>query len=399
MTTPEDPRWEALLARWTHGAAERERDHTLLFEAVDDLRSVRFGAARLPRALGGGDVTLPELFARLVTLARADANLAHVWRGHIAFVEGLLLDGLETDAAARWVPRLATGAVVGNAFSERQETAELHTRLTRRADRILLTGTKHYTTGSLYADWIHVAALDGDDRVSLAVPAHAPGVQIIDDWDGFGQPLTGSGTTVFDGVEVDPAEIDVRGGDGIERWRYIGAIYQLSLLSVIAGIAQRATDDTVAFVRPRRRTFGFAGESLPREDPLVQHVVGEVSAAASAARRVVLSLAADLEAARHAALAGDTQPLADIELEVYRAQHTVPGLVLDATTRLFEVGGASAVARTAGLDRHWRNVRTIASHNPVAQRVRAVGRYDLTGQSPAWSPPASPAEPRTEVPA
>jgi alkylation response protein AidB-like acyl-CoA dehydrogenase len=393
-TTRDDSRWEALLARWAHGAAERERDRTLLFDAVDDLRALRFGAARLPVALGGEGVTLATLFARVVALARADANLAHVWRGHIAFVEGLLLQGVDSDAAARWVPRLATGAMVGNAFSERRETAELETRISRRDGRILLDGTKHYTTGSLYADWIHVAALDGDQRVSLAVPATAAGVRILDDWDGFGQPLTGSGTTVFDAVEVSPADIDVRDGDGVERGRYIGAIYQLSLLAVIAGIAQRATDDTVAFVLPRRRTFGFAGETLPREDPLVQHVVGEVSAAASAARRLVLSLAADLESARDAALAGDPVPLADIELEVYRAQHTLPALVLDAATRLFEVGGASAVSRTGGLDRHWRNVRTIASHNPVAQRLRAVGRYDLTGNRPAWEAPAAA---RTEV--
>lgn len=395
MTTPDDPRWNALLARWAEGAAERERDRTLLFDAVDDLRAVRFGATRLPASAGGEGLSLPELFGRVIRLATADANLAHVWRGHIAFVEGLLLDGLDTDAAARWVPRIATGAMVGNAFSERQETAELQTRLLRRGDRVLLEGTKHYTTGSLYADWIHVAALDDDIRVSLAVPAHAPGVRLIDDWDGIGQPLTGSGTTVFDAVEVDPAEIDGRDRESIGRWRYLGAVYQLTLLAVIAGIAQRAVDDTVAFVRPRRRTFGFAGETLPREDPLVQHVVGEVSAAASTARRVVLSLAADLDAARDAAAGGDPEPLADVELEVYRAQHTVPALILDATTTLFEVGGASAVARTAGLDRHWRNVRTIASHNPVAQRIRAVGRYDLLGERPTWQAPAAP----TAIPA
>jgi alkylation response protein AidB-like acyl-CoA dehydrogenase len=63
--------------------------------------------------------------------------------------------------------------------------------------------------------------------------------------------------------------------------------------------------------------------------------------------------------------------------------------VLAATTKLFEVGGASATARQLGLDRHWRNVRTIASHNPVAQRVRAVGRFELDGTAPAWAPPAA----------
>ena len=116
----------------------------------------------------------------------------------------------------------------------------------------------------------------------------------------------------------------------------------------------------------------------------MQHGVGEVSAAASASRRVVLSLARDLDAAR---LTGaDLQPL---QLEVYRAQRVVPQLVLEATTALFEVGGASAVSRGLSLDRHWRNVRTLATHNPVAQRTRAVGQFELIGTLPDFGAPGA----------
>jgi alkylation response protein AidB-like acyl-CoA dehydrogenase len=396
MSTDDD--WTALLAEWRSGARAREEDRELLFAPVARLRDLRFGAHRLPAAQGGGGADLTDLFARIVSLAEADSNLAHIWRGHIAFVEGLRWDGLQTHAAARWIPRLLAGDVVGNAFSEQRETAELATRLRRDGDRLSLHGTKHYTTGSIYADWIHVAALDEHDRrVSLTVAARAEGVRIVDDWDGFGQPLTGSGTTEFEDVAVDPADVagipDEEGPGLLDRHRYIGSIYQLSLLAVIAGIARRAVDDTADYVRPRRRTFGFAGETRPAEDPLVQLVVGEISAAASAARRLVLGLAADLGPAADAARAGHGAELARIELEVYRAQHTIPELVLAATTKLFEVGGASATARALGLDRHWRNVRTIASHNPVAQRVRAVGRFELDGTAPAWAPPAAPAAP------
>ncbi|MCC4909177.1 acyl-CoA dehydrogenase family protein [Microbacterium sp. cx-59] len=389
MTLDDD--WTTLLTTWRAGASERERERELLFTPVEQLRKLRFGAFRLPTALGGAGASLPALFARVIALAETDSNLAHIWRGHIAFVEGLHWDGLETDAAARWLPRLAAGDIVGNAFSEQRETAALTTRLHRTDSGLTVSGTKHYTTGSIYADWIHVAALDDEDRrLSLTVPARAPGVRIVDDWDGFGQLLTGSGTTIFQDVAVAPDDVAGDGDPGIDRHRYIGSIYQLSLLAVIAGIAQRAVSDTADFVRPRRRTFGFAGETRPAEDPLVQLTLGEVSAAASAARRLVLSLAADLEPAAQAARAGDGADLARLELEVYRAQHTIPELVLAATTQLFEVGGASATARQLGLDRHWRNVRTIASHNPVAQRVRAVGRFELDGTAPEWAPPAAP---------
>lgn len=392
-----DP-WNDLLGRWRAGAAERERLRELPFAAVDELRTQRFGALRLPRAAGGADATLAELLGRIVQLAEADSNLAHIWRGHIAFVEQLRWDGWDSDAGARWLPRLAAGEVMGNAFSERAETAELTTRLVDTGhDGLRVTGTKHYTTGSLYADWVHVAAIDAaGERVALAVRADAAGVRIIDDWDGFGQPLTASGTTILDAVAVDPADVFRVTPEDEDRHRYLRGVYQLSLLAVVAGIAQRAVADTVAFVRPRRRTFGHAGETRPIDDPLVHLVVGEISAAASAARRVVLGVATDLE---EAASRRDTDLLAEAELDVYRAQHTVIESVLAATSRLFEVGGASATSRERALDRHWRNVRTIASHNPVLQRVAAVGRFELDGTRPAWAAPGAATRVAASVPA
>jgi alkylation response protein AidB-like acyl-CoA dehydrogenase len=371
------------LERVAQEAVEREQQRTLLHAEVAELLALGFGAQRLPVEAGGAGVSLEALFARLIDLSAADANLGHLWRGHVAFVEGLLLDG--PAASTRWTDRVAAGDFVGNAQSERQETGAIITRLDRGPDGITLTGTKYYTTGSIYADWIHLAALDGDVRVELTVSTRRGGVRSVDDWDGFGQPLTGSGTTTFDAVPVDADDIDSPAhGEG--RWPYLGSILQLHLVAVVAGIAQRALDDTVAYVRPRRRTFGFAGETLPREDPLVQLVVGELSGAARVARRLVLSVAAELgDAVRRGS---DPEELRALQLEVFRLQEVVPRLVLEASTRLFEVGGASAVSTRAALDRHWRNVRTLASHNPVAQRTRAIGQWELLGTLPEWKAPA-----------
>jgi alkylation response protein AidB-like acyl-CoA dehydrogenase len=46
---------------------------------------------------------------------------------------------------------------------------------------------------------------------------------------------------------------------------------------------------------------------------------------------------------------------------------------------LFDIGGSSAVKQSANLDRHWRNARTLASHNPTPYKARAVGDYLLNG--------------------
>lgn len=52
---------------------------------------------------------------------------------------------------------------------------------------------------------------------------------------------------------------------------------------------------------------------------------------------------------------------------------SIEDVALRAATRLFEVGGASATRESAHLDRHWRNLRTLFSHNPTVYKARVIG--------------------------
>ena len=371
-------------------AVEREQSHTLLYDEVRALQSIGFGSVRLPAEHGGLGLSFEQLVERLILVASADSNLAHLYRGHIAVVEEIVA-GYDADDANRdaWIQRIARGEFVGNAQSEKQETGDITTRVERDGNRILLTGRKFYTTGSIYADWIRLAALDGETRVGVTVSTKDPGVESIDDWDGFGQPLTGTGTTVFERVAVDPADIIVS-GEHPARGHHIASVFQLILLAAAAGIGRAALRDAVEFVRPRRRIFGFPGETPPREDTLVQETIGSVSARADAAVRLVVSGARDVDRATERYAAGDEDAYADLLIDVYRLQQIVAPLVLDAATEIFEVGGASAVSTKTALDRHWRNARTVHSHNPAAQRRRVVGDFELNGTRPDFRAPGAP---------
>lgn len=379
-----DAALDAVLAEIREGVVQREQDRQLPHEIIRQLQALGLGRSRVPLELGGEEASLEIVFERLIRLAAADSNVAHAYRGHIAFVEELLLAS-ESGHRDRWLGRIAGGALIGNAQSERKETADTSTTVERVDGELRLNGTKYYTTGSIYADWIQLSALFEEQRVSVVAPATHAGTRIIDDWDGFGQQLTGSGTTIF--ADVPVAEEDLREYEaGGTREAYLAGVFQLVLLAVVAGILDSAVADTVEFVRPRRRIFGFAGETLPREDPLVQSVVGGISSAAHTVRQVVLASARDLGAAIDAHRRGEDAHDAVVaaQLDVFRAQQVLLPLALQATSELFEVGGASAVGRGFALDRHWRNIRTIASHNPAAQRRRALGDYVLNGRVPTW---------------
>lgn len=306
-------------------------------------------------------------------------------RGHVAFVE--TQRGLpDSQTRSEWLTRIAGGDILfGNAQAERSDTSDVSTTLTERDGRLLLNGRKFYSTGTLFADWIWSGAKFGEVPVALAVRADAIGVTRVDDWDGFGQRLTGSGTTIFDDVEIDPAHVlPWTENDEGRPLSYTQALYQLILLATLAGISRAVVRDAVAFVKPRTRTFGVPGTSLPREDPLVQQVVGRLGGIRFAVESTVL------EAVRQLGRVDETRRHDDTDAARYdaalatafEAQQVVLPLVLEATTLLFEVGGASAVSESLGLDRHWRNARTIATHNPAIQRARILGDLYLNDTPP-----------------
>ncbi|MEU4313093.1 acyl-CoA dehydrogenase family protein [Nocardia sp. NPDC024068] len=368
------------------GAVEREIDRRLAHDEVRRLREARFGALRVPVENGGFGASVRQLFRQLIELAAAESNLPQALRVHFVFVEDQLL--AEAGAGReRWLRALSEGTLIGNAITEPGVGAvdRYATRLTRAGDGWVLNGTKYYSTGSLYADHILVAADRDGERVGLLVAADAEGVRQHDDWDGFGQRLTASGTTEF--TEVAVAEEQILGpGYGVAGPTYSTAYLQLVQLAVLAGIAQRAERDTREWVARRRRGYTHSAADLPRHDPLVQQVIGRLSAAAFSARANVLAVA-DLLDEVLAAGARDESALVALELASAQAQLAVIDTVLPATSELFEVGGASLTAEGLRLDRHWRNARTISVHNPAIQKARAVGDHLLNGtELPfAWS--------------
>jgi alkylation response protein AidB-like acyl-CoA dehydrogenase len=399
-------RFRPIFARIAEGAVERERTRTLPYEQVDWLRKAGFGALRIPVSEGGSGATLPQLFSLLVELGEADSNLVQILRAHLAFVE-LRLNNEDQEQRALWFGRIVRGDLIGAAMAERTEATETTLALTRDGETSRLNGRKFYCTGTLYADWVSAAATDGEQRISVLTPTTQPGVTRIDDWDGFGQRMTGSGSTLFDNVEVSEENILRRFNLGEAKAdSYITAFYQQMHLAAFAGIGRAVLRDAVAFVQAKTRAFGVPGLSEPRADPLVQRVVGRISSLAFTLEAIVDRVSAALQAAHEAWLDGEREGPAFVSADIraYQGQQAAIPLVLEAASLLFEVGGASATAESRALDRHWRNARTVASHNPAIARERLLGDHFLNGVNPReewaarWKDAAAKtsAEPQTE---
>jgi len=120
------------------------------------------------------------------------------------------LERIRRTAVSRDIGRLAhlaKGATAGSDFSKTGDAkvGSFSNRLRRNGDQWLLNGRKYDTTGSLFADWIHLPAADDEGEVVNAlVSTRARGVTILNDRDGFGQSLTASGTVIFDASRAKP---------------------------------------------------------------------------------------------------------------------------------------------------------------------------------------------------
>lgn len=386
-------RFAPALALIAAGSLDRELHRELPFEAVDTLDELGFGALRVPTEFGGAGASVETLIRIVIDVAEADSNVAQLYRSHLGFVESLHFQ--RPARRDHWYPRVVAGETVGNASTERTGNAlgSLNTTLRHHGGAWELSGTKFYTTGTIFSDHTRVSAAraDGPGRRFAVVPTDAPGVSIKDDWDGFGQRLTGTGTTTFDRVKVAPEGIFER-TEGSPEAVHEAAFFQLVLLAVLAGIARAARRDAVAAVAGRKRSFN-TGSGVPfREDSLIQEGVGRLSAKAFGAEAAVLAAARALDEGLAAlALAGadehdfQGQPPYELilgEIAVEQAQVLVPELALGAAQQLFETAGASATSTTKALDRHWRNAQTIATHNPLCFRARSIGDFHLNGTLP-----------------
>ncbi|NWC96969.1 MULTISPECIES: acyl-CoA dehydrogenase family protein [unclassified Pseudomonas] len=368
------------------GAAQRERDRQLPYEAVAQIAHAGLFTVRIPKRFGGAGGSVKDAIALLIRIASADSNVAQALRPGFGFVEGLLASRAEgaEEERERWFARYLQGAVIGNAGWEvGGANGSISARIVRDGEHFRASGSKYYSTGSLYADWVSAVALDENDQpVSFILPRDRQGLELLDDFDAMGQRLTASGTTHLHDVQVLASEIRTRTVEEGKR-TIVTPFLQVFLAAVQAGIARNALNDAVTFAKDHARPIKHSSATRSVDDPYVELSVGDVSARAFTAEAVVL----------HAADAIDRAWAADLEavavdqaaVDVAQAQYIAAESALKAAELVFDVGGASTTGRAHNLDRHWRNARTVANHNPRHWKAAAVGAWQLKGTPPPTS--------------
>src|ERR1700728_1294965 len=362
------------------GAAARDRDRILPYEEMDLISDAGLLAIPVPKTYGGAGVRTETVARVIAALSRADGSIGQIPQNHFFMLEGLRLQGTE-EQKRFFYGRVLAGERLGNALSETgTKTAHDHaTRLTRDGSGYRLNGQKFYSTGVLFAHWIAVVANDDDNRGVIAfVPRDTKGITIVDYWTGFGQRITGSGTTLLDNVEVHPFSI-LSFQALFDRPTAMGPFAQIMHAAVEQGIAEAALADTVRFVRTSTRPWKDAGVERASEDPYTVSTVGELKIRVDASSALLERAAALVD---RAADEPSAETVAAASVGVAEAKIGSTDAALFVASKLIELGGSSATLAKHNLDRHWRNARTHTVHDPVRWKYRAVGDYWLNGINP-----------------
>ncbi|MVW90185.1 SfnB family sulfur acquisition oxidoreductase [Pseudomonas sp. PB101] len=360
-------------------AAKRDRQRKLPWSEIEQFTRSGLGSISIPRVYGGPQVsfvTLAEVFA---IISAADPALGQIPQNQFGILNLIL--GSATDAQKRLLFKsVIDGWRIGNAGPERgsKNTLELKARIT--ADGVL-NGQKFYSTGALFAHWVAVKALNDDGKQVLAfIRRGTPGLRIVDDWSGFGQRTTASGTILLNNVQVEPELV-------VDNWKINdtpniqGAVSQLIQAAIDAGIARGAIDDAIDFVKTRARPWIDANVERASDDLYVIADIGKLKIELHAAEALLRKAGQVLDLVSAAPLTAESAARASIA--VAEAKVLTTEISLLASEKLFELAGSRATLAEFNLDRHWRNARVHTLHDPVRWKYHAVGAYRLNGTLPA----------------
>ena len=360
----------------------RDQQRILPTEQIIQFSQKGLGGIRVPKEYGGAFVSNKTLAHVFRILSKADANVGQIPQNQFGLLNFINITG--SDAQKQFIyTEILAGKRIANGGPEKnsKDTKAIQTTLTLENGQYFLNGEKFYSTGTSFADWLAIRALHPDGYTVLAiVDRYAAGVEVINDWNGFGQRTTASGTVKLRNVVVDPALFfDERIIADTTNVR--GAYSQLLQVAIDVGIAEAAFDDTLSSIR-KARPIVDAGVEKASEEHYTLQEVGKLNILLDAAILLLDDAAEYLDELDQIAEISAEQA-ARASILVAEAKIYANDAALHISEKLLELSGSRASLSQHNLDQHWRNARVHTLHDPVRWKFHAIGDYYLNGTHPA----------------
>lgn len=390
-----DPPWldraTAVKARLQGTAPARDHDGKAPREEVTWLKEAELLGIFIPQAFGGGGASWSQAAAVVQLIAQADASLAHVllyhYFGSLAGTRGE--NGFVGAERARRIAerQLLHGTVAQAAYPPL-------ILATQTANGFRLNGTKQFTTGAALGDvlltWVEFDAgteLGGHDVSgqlgTIHLDAGTPGLSFGDDWDNLGQRRTVSGSTTFSDVEVRTTNVISYGSADSTTPDQLDVLYMYSgFAAIFTGLAIGALDEAADYTRSKSRPWIESTDQRPQNDPLILERYGQLWIDVQSARTLTERAVAAVDAARERGTNLSWTQRGEAVTLANAARVHAGEIALNVSSRLFEITGARSSAREHGLDRFWRDARTLTLHDPLRNKLVQIGDHALNGVDP-----------------
>ncbi|NHB64334.1 SfnB family sulfur acquisition oxidoreductase [Acinetobacter sp. GFQ9D192M] len=364
------------------GRNQRDQQRLLPFAEIDLFSQKGLGGMRIPKQYGGAFVANKTLAHVFRIINKADSSVGQIPQNQIALLNMIEIMGTEEQKQFIY-NEILKGKRLANGGPERntKDTKTLATTLTFENGRYFVDGEKFYSTGSSFAHWLAIKAIHPEGHVVLTIiDRNAEGVEVIDNWNGFGQRTTSSGTVKLQHVEVDPLLIFDERLLGNQP-SYRGAYSQLMQVAIDVGIAEAAFADTLTAVQKARPIVDAQVEKASLEHYTLQEV-GKSSVLLDAAILLLDEAAEYLDELDQLESVTDEQA-AKASILVAEAKVYANDAALHISEKLLELGGSRSSLSQHNLDQHWRNARVHTLHDPIRWKLHALGDYYLNHKLPA----------------
>jgi len=343
-------------------AAEVDRDHRFPQEAIDAAAQSGLLGVLIPRRYGGAGLDALAFAICVEELAQACASTAVIVDVHTSVgTEPILLFG-DDDQKSRWLPRLATGELLG-AFALTEpasgsDAASLTTTARRNGDGYVLNGTKVFITNIGHAGLYVVFARTGPDEkaagvTAFLVPADARGVRVGQVFHKMGLHGSPTGELILEDVSVPAANRLGAEGQGFTVAMRALDSGRIGISGQALGIGQAAVDETRALMRDRGHDQG--------DDFTLADMATRVESARLLAYQAAWLCSRGLPFTRQASMSK------------LHCTDTTMQVALDA----LQIAGTEGAASGSPLERHVRDAKALQIYEGSNQVQRIVIARDL----------------------
>lgn len=364
----------------------RDQQRILPVDVIQELSLKGLGGIRIAKKYGGAQVSNKTLAHVFRILSKADASVGQIPQNQFGLLNAI--EHIANEQQKQFIyTEILNGKRLSNGGPERntKDTRTIETRLELINGQYLLNGEKFYSTGSYFADWLAIRAIHPDGHIVLTIiNAKADGVEIVDDWDGFGQRTTASGTVRLKNVVVHP-DLIMDEKTLADASKYRGAYSQLIQVAIDVGIAEAAFADTLSAIHKARPIIDANVDKASFEAYTLQEV-GKLNILLDASILLLDEAAEYLDQLDSQDIVSPEQA-SKASIIVAEAKVYANDAALLISEKLLELGGSRSSLETHNLDQHWRNARVHTLHDPVRWKLHAIGNYYLNGtqnQRHAW---------------